>query len=138
MHTHIHYKASLAHSYASRSDMYQKHGAIAICNGKIEGGYNQLKTPISIHAEVHALNNLLKNTKTWKRRITIFVVRAKGDKWLNSKPCLACLEYMNKCGVKKIYYSNTEGNIVCDTVDNLMKDENIHISSGVRWREREN
>jgi len=63
------------------------------------------------HAEVNALNQLWpnkrKNSIVWSIRMT------KTGKISNAKPCDECLPYLISNGVKKVYFSTTDGNIEC-------------------------
>lgn len=50
----------------------------------------------SIHAEVDACNKLKYSKKNIKVDILILRTNNKGDKLLNSKPCLNCLNYIKR------------------------------------------
>jgi hypothetical protein len=56
--------------------------------------------------------------------VSIVVIRYAGEKIINSKPCIHCISYMKKLGIKKIYYSN-DGNIIYDKINKI---STTHIS----------
>ena len=101
----------------AKSSYIYKHGAIAFNKGKPIGrGYNS--TDIhgglardynyrgGIHAEVAALKNINKAD-------TILVVRiSREDGSLTmSRPCEKCQKYLKDRGIKKVVYSNWNGEI---------------------------
>lgn len=95
---------------------------------------NNLNITHSFHAEVSALNKLPFNLKKKKINIDILVIRVSkaNNKMSNSMPCLSCLGYMNHTipfrgyKIKKIYYSNSEGNIEETTLNQMIMDDNKH------------
>jgi hypothetical protein len=38
----------------------------------------------------------------------------------NSRPCYNCLEMMKAVGIRKVYYSDNKGNIVCESVKDMI------------------
>lgn len=116
-------------------------------NGKIIfKGYNHLRNSYnnecicwSTHAEMDVLYKLIKSFKIFSLigKLTniinlndyiIVVVRFGKDGSLkNSRPCNQCLETMIKYKIKKILYSNENGDIITEKPENM---EKIHISSG--------
>jgi deoxycytidylate deaminase len=92
-----------------------KHGAVVLNKNRIiSKGFNSLKTNPqlkkkynywSIHAESQAIMRANKGD-------TILVVRILKDGSLTcSKPCDKCIEHARDNGIKKIYYSNWNGEI---------------------------
>ena len=92
-----------------------KHGAIIVENNKIISyGYNHHFTfdnnkGFSIHAEIDALNKILK-IKRKVKDLELYVVRIGTDSLGNplkySKPCLNCTKKLMESGlVNRIYYS---------------------------------
>lgn len=90
----------------------------------------------SIHAEENAIKNLktLPKQKNLKK-IDLLVIKVSiTGKLGSSKPCYNCL--MKLCltlpekGYKlnKIYYSTREGNIECCKLNDLINEENPHIT----------
>lgn len=45
----------------------------------------------------------------------------------DSTPCAMCINMMKENGIKKVYYSNSEGEIECQKVDSMIES---HISYG--------
>ena len=107
------------------------HGAVVVYRGKIVGtGYNKysvienkLNNKWSIHAEVDAINNALRNiSKNDLKKSILIVVRKikdvdniKTKKTMSnnlhceeiglSAPCKMCAKFINKMGIKRCYYS---------------------------------
>jgi deoxycytidylate deaminase len=111
---------------AQKSTMTSKHGSIAVVGGKIiSKGFNNLL----YHAEM----SIFKNIKPLRRmkKLDVYVVRinAKGE-LNNSKPCSNCLNNLKKLNIGKIYYSDENGNIVCERANNMFTD---YVSSGYKF-----
>lgn len=80
------------------------HGTIVIKGGAILSyGYNHGET----HSERMALNPIWPNRRAGTSIINIRVT--KTGKLANSRPCRDCHEFLVRSGVKRIYYSNSEG-----------------------------
>lgn len=108
-------------SVSKQSVNVHKHAAVLLLNGKpIIYNFNSIQGIKSIHAEIAVIRNYLnlhrivKNekinnkTKRLMRNVAIFVIRYSGNKLTNSKPCMHCINYMKKIGIKKVYYSKDE------------------------------
>jgi|TARA_B110000093_G_scaffold24632_1_gene23508 deoxycytidylate deaminase len=113
---HQKYYFNISANIAKNSNMFQKHGAVIVYKKTIIGtGYNSYtyncKNTFSIHAEIIAINNAVKNcNKEILCDSKLYIVRiapeTKSDNLLKySKPCLNCQKYINKFNIKKIYYS---------------------------------
>jgi hypothetical protein len=95
---------------------------------------NNLDIKHSFHAEVSALNKLPFNLKKKKINIDILVIRVSraNNKMSNSMPCISCLGYMINTiplrgyRIKKIFYSNSDGEIEQTTLNQMIMDENKH------------
>lgn len=86
---------------------------------------------LAIHAEVDALSSVKKKLL---KGADILVIRVGSKSNLcNSRPCNSCIEKLQQKGIRKAYYSNSKGDIVCEFVDNMPK---IHESSGHKARMR--
>ncbi len=58
-----------------------------------------------------------------RKKLEMFVIRVNqmGD-LVNSKPCNTCIYYMQLYGIKSVYYSNEEGEIVKEKINNITAD----------------
>ena len=115
----------LAELMASYSDYDRIHIGACIIKKRqvISTGYNQNKThPIQekynnksltykkskakLHAEMDALIRAGKNSKG----ATLYIFRRGNDNiYRMSKPCNACMNYIKKCGIKRIVYTIENG-----------------------------
>lgn len=82
------------------------------------------------------LNNVNKQSiKILKRLMSktyIIVIRIGGhghNSVINSRPCQNCINYMKNIGIKKIYYSNEDGNF---TGEHITYMESNHLSMAAR------
>jgi len=57
-------------------------------------------------------------------KISVIVVRWNSDKFTMSKPCHHCIQTMRNLGIRKIYYSNDDGNF---TFERLRDIHNSHV-----------
>lgn len=95
----------IAKQIASRStNPDYKHAAIVLRGGAlVSTGYNHDDR----HAEVVALSDLWPNkrhgTKLWSLRYT------RTGRLAMAKPCIRCEEFLRSCGVRVVYYSNSDG-----------------------------
>lgn len=118
---------------ANNSDIYYQHAAGIIQNNKlISSGINKfaaVKSPQykrTIHAEISAFYNVSKKSL---KGLDVIVIRIKNNMLKNSRPCNNCIDKLRKVGIRKVYYSNEDGIIVSEFVENM---EKLHISSGYR------
>jgi deoxycytidylate deaminase len=80
---------------------------------------------LSIHAEIDALFKL---DNRYIKGLDIFIIRVNEKSYLkNSRPCNTCIEILKRKGIRKAYYSNEDGEIVYEFIENMPK---IHESSG--------
>ena len=58
-----------------------------------------------------------------RKKLEMFVIRVNqmGD-LVNSKPCNTCIYYMQLYGIKSVYYSNEEGVIVKEKLNDITAD----------------
>ena len=58
-----------------------------------------------------------------RKKLEMFVIRVNqmGD-LVNSKPCNTCIYYMQLYGIKSVYYSNEEGEIVKEKIIDIIAD----------------
>jgi hypothetical protein len=55
----------------------------------------------------------------------------KNNRLKNSRPCNHCIDKLIKVGIYKVYYSNENGIIVSEIVEDM---EKLHISSGTKYQ----
>jgi hypothetical protein len=122
---------------AIESIVYYKHAAALISGDTIySSGANKFIKEIKIndqiyyktmHAEITVFERLPKKKV---RGMDILVIRINKNLALrNSRPCTQCIEKLSKLGIRKVYYSNEDGHIVGEFVEQM---EKTHISSGTR------
>ena len=134
MHIDIEYLRDILIKFAENSDVNQRHSAAIIKGDKILNiGFNKyctLAKKNTIHAEMDVLFSLKKKCKNQIKGVDIIIIRISNfnsDTLKNSRPCNHCIEYLQKYSIRKVYYSNEYGNIVCERLENM---EKKHISSG--------
>jgi deoxycytidylate deaminase len=127
---------------AINSNLQQKHAAALIRKKSIISiGMNIFSNKINIvvnkekqiyYKTVHAEMNIFKKLqKKSYKGFDIFVIRIdKHANLKNSRPCSCCIEKLDKIGIRKVYYSNENGDIVSEFVKNM---EKTHSSSGTKF-----
>lgn len=98
----------LAKKLALRSTHHQHHHAVIITKGgaHVAYGYNHN----GIHAEMMALKQLFPNDA---RGYTLWSFRWRKDgSWGNSKPCEKCQLAIKYMLVKKVFYTDDNGQLV--------------------------
>lgn len=136
---------------ASNSDIHYKHAAALIKNEKIysaginkfvkkldvksynkKTGENSIETHFkTIHAEISVFDKLSKKSS---KGLDIIVIRINKNFTLkNSRPCNHCIDKLKKIGIRKVFYSNENGQIICEYIEHMKK---IHISAGSRFLNR--
>ncbi len=90
--------------------MARQHGALVVHkNGEIIGsGVNYMASAhTSCHAEVAAINSVRKKDRCKLKEATLIVVRVGHDhRTLKlSKPCASCTEFIEKIGIRRVFYS---------------------------------
>lgn len=118
---------------AMNSNMVHKHSACLLRGDKIVAvgvnkylGINGGKIKMSVHAELDAIryNRYLKG-------MDILIIRVGKTTLQNSRPCNSCIDKLRQRGVRRAYYSNSNGDIVYELIDDMPK---IHCSSGNAFR----
>tara|TARA_B100001094_G_C18180758_1_gene800741 strand:- start:694 stop:1167 length:474 start_codon:yes stop_codon:yes gene_type:complete len=133
--------SNLAIDIALQSNQHYKLGCIIIKNGKIVcKHFNDKRSRINgknfvcIHAEINCIHNLLKYEKNNRKlkNYSMLVIRIGKDDdgnivFRNAKPCKYCTESIKKIGLKKIIYSNDDGDLEKIKINEL---ESEYISKG--------
>jgi hypothetical protein len=71
-------------------------------------------------------------TKPKKANVDIVVMRInKIGEVANARPCYNCLTMMKAVGIRKVYYSISDNELICEKVNNMIS---IHISATTRTR----
>ena len=66
-------------------------------------------------------------------KLNLMVIRINNANELcNSHPCVMCMDYIKRCGVKKLYYSNAEGEIDMIKIAEFDDYEVLHLSHGMK------
>jgi deoxycytidylate deaminase len=120
---------------ASDSTIYHKHAAALISGNTIySAGINKFIKEIknnnniykrTMHAEINVFENFPKKNV---KGLDILVIRINKNYVLkNSRPCNQCIEKLKKIGIRRVYYSDHNGNIIYEKVEYM---EKLHVSSG--------
>ncbi len=128
----------LLEKMATTSDVTHKHASCLMKGDKVvsvgvnkyfQVKVNQTTMNLSIHAEINALAS----TRIFQTKgMDILVIRVSKTLVLrNSRPCNACIDKLKQKGIRNVYYSNSDGDIVYEFVDTMPK---LHISSGCKAR----
>lgn len=127
--THV---ASLVrgHSLFSMSTNCLRSACTRNCSGR--------STRCSFHAEANAIHKLAshKGTKN-NKSFDLVVIRVSPTGVIgNSKPCFQCIQQIMKSrfNISKIYYSDANGDIICESINKLLQTDTIHIAHGLRLK----
>ena len=138
MHEHkFEEQINLLKKIAFESIVYYKHAAALISGDTVySAGVNKFIKEVKIndktfyktmHAEITVFERLPKKKV---RGLDILVIRINKNLALrNSRPCNQCIDTLLKLGIRKVYYSNEEGRIVSEFVEQM---EKLHTSSGTK------
>ena len=117
---------------AEQSDINFQHGSVLTKGSKILAkGYNKSRSKFMnvIHTCIHAemdvihtyISTILHKSVNFKKKDIIIPELSKCTLWVGriskcgklteSKPCLLCINYLRKIGIKKIGYSTNTGTI---------------------------
>lgn len=122
-------KSPMSHKHAAcllkKDDVYTL-GINKKLRSKLPSGEVAL---ISIHAEVDCLANCA--YKACKGMDLLVIRVGKSEKLQNSRPCNSCIKKLQERGIRKVYYSTSEGEIVYEYVNDM---PNLHICSGIKYK----
>ncbi len=66
-----------------------------------------------------------KSPRCLRKKLEIVVIRVnKNGELLNSKPCNTCLYYMKLYGVKSVYYSDENGDMIKEKISQIEVEHN--------------
>lgn len=88
----------------------------------------------SLHAEAHAILDYFGKDLMYSQRTNSFFVQEnkkikcdlivirvnKEEKICTSRPCYNCLEMMKAVGIRKVYYTDNNENIICENVKDMV------------------
>jgi len=57
------------------------------------------------------------------KKIDMIVIRQSSGKLCESKCCKDCIKLMKFIGIRKVYYSNSNGKIICEKLCNISNNE---------------
>jgi len=122
---------------ARESIVYYKHAAALISKDTIYSlGHNKFIKGMKVnnqiyHKTIHAEITVFEKIPKKKiRGMDILVIRVnKSLELKNSRPCNQCIEKLSKLGIRKVYYSNENGDIVWEFVEQMEKN---YVSAGTR------
>lgn len=111
---------------AKKSNMKSLHAAGLVKNGKLlEKGHNSHRELIggnavnSTHAEISVIHKLLKTQKKIDADLWVIRVTKEGE-LVNSEPCLSCIVALKKYNIKRVFYSDSEGDIICIKLNDII------------------
>lgn len=137
-----------AYDEALKSNLHIQHGAVITKGSKIiTRGRNNSRTTflnkkrLCCHAEIDAVQQLIKtqfhsnsmkpNSKFSKYIVWVIRLGANEDGehiFRNSCPCDDCLALLNHLGFKRVGFSNCNGEIEMDTIQNLIEKSDNYIT----------
>jgi cytidine deaminase len=109
-----------------------------------ENSYKQARNGCgySTHAEMAVIFQLMKSAPRKGRKridLDLIVVRVnKCGSLSNSKPCAKCLKYLERLNqtscyrVRDVYYSDSNGQVICVKFNELVKDVQKHVTRRFR------
>ena len=95
------------------------------CNSQRNASNNSVRLG-SLHAEARALRsyygNILENVINRKKvKLDLFVVRInKSEEICNARPCVKCLQLMKEMKIRKVYYSVSPNETICENVKDMI------------------
>jgi len=127
---------------AKNSSVNQKHSAALIKGDEIYNiGFNKYCSNAkysTVHAEIDALMTFNKKYIKGIKGMDIIIIRINNfksnDNNINlkiSRPCNNCIDTLRKFNIRKVYYSDQYGNIVCEKLIDMQKN---HTSSGQKFK----
>ncbi len=124
---------------AQKSTMLYRHSAILFNRNNIYGCAHNYSVhnflQASIHAEMASIcAHKLRLHKIKKYDILVTRLTANG-KLTYSRPCQHCFDVLRKMGVRRIYYSDFTGDIICEKIAQ-MNSQKLCVSSGTRFRRK--
>jgi deoxycytidylate deaminase len=122
---------------ALKSPVKSRHSALLIKKNMIlKPFYNKFtrcvilddekKFYFTIHAEIQAMQ-FFKNVSGFD--LVVIRLSRDGTHFTNSRPCNDCILKMRQLGIRKVFYSNENSEIICKNVNEM---DLIHVCSAVK------
>lgn len=98
---------------------------------------------LSVHAEQDAISKISTSKHIFKKTDLLVIRLSKLGKLGPSKPCKHCIYRLGMAcekynfSIQYVYYSNSEGDIVCEKFSDLVNSDQ-YISSGIRKKIEKN
>ncbi len=108
----------------TNSNMHYKHAAALVYKNQILSMSSNLliNNTISLHAESNTIFKGIKLIGRNLKYLDMIVIRInKKQELVNSRPCNACIDKMNEYGIRKVYYSTDNGNIIHEYINIMPK-----------------
>jgi deoxycytidylate deaminase len=122
---------------ALKSDVSNKHSAALVKNNTVyTSAYNKFIKKetvndkiyhITIHAEINAVYTYYNKKNIKNCDLIVVRVNNDGTAFKNSRPCNQCINKLLKLGISKVYYSDSNGEMVYEYLNKM---ELIHDCSG--------
>ena len=136
----------LAIECAKLSEMGRMHGSVIFNNNTVYGSaYNTATntfcgyygTP-SCHAEMNCLKFINSRKKrdhkaNMNNKFNILVVRVDAEGNLHdSMPCIMCVKFMQKFGVKNVFYTDGKGHLIMRKVNLIINADETYLTDAIR------
>lgn len=136
----------LAIENAKLSEMSKMHGSIIFNNNTIYGtGYNTTTNTFcgyygapSCHAEMNCLKFIISRKKrdhkiNMNNKFNILVVRIDSvGNLLDSMPCIMCVKFMQKIGIKNIFYTDGKGHLIMRKVNLITNNDGTYLTEAIK------
>lgn len=126
---------------AMKSDVSNKHSAALIKNNTIlKYAFNKFVKKevindsiyhLTIHAEINAIYSYYNKKNVKGFDIIVIRINKFGTELKNSRPCNHCIKKLIKLGISKVYYSNENGDVVYEYLDDMKL---LHTCSAINNR----
>ena len=130
---------------AKSSQMLQRHAAAVVSGKRILSLASNFRSDLtlnhlltkgnrkslafSVHAEQCAIQKV-QLAKVSRSKLKVLVIRINSDcDLMQSKPCSECIAFMRSKNIKKVTYSNADGNLITESLVVITQD---HTSQGFR------
>ena len=98
--------------------------------------------PVGTHAEIDLINKTRERIRRGKRlpKVDMFIVRLSATgKAGCARPCYHCLLQMARTtdiSIKRVYYTDSDGNVACESLETMLDSPTRHFSHGYKANKR--